>query len=143
VYGSPTTTCTWTDGDRTASFNYQDLWWNPAESGWGVNIAHQGSTLFALLYIYDTNGQGLWLSMSNGAQTGPRSYSGTLYRSVGPAFNASPWTAASLSPIGTMTFVFNDGETGTLTYTVNGLQIVKSIRRTVFSNPKPLCTASP
>ncbi len=42
-----------------------------------------------------------------------------------------------------MTFFFNDGETGTLTYTVNGVQVVKSIRRTVFSNPKPLCAASP
>ncbi len=30
--------------------NYQGLWWNaPAgsESGWGINFAHQGDTLFA------------------------------------------------------------------------------------------------
>jgi hypothetical protein len=41
-----------------------------------------------------------------------------------------------------MTLAFNDGETGTLTYTVDGVQVTKSIRRTVLANPKPLCSAS-
>ena len=26
----------------------QDLWWNPAESGWGINLAHQDDTVFAI-----------------------------------------------------------------------------------------------
>ena len=26
--------------------DYSDLWWNPNESGWGLNIAHQGDILF-------------------------------------------------------------------------------------------------
>jgi hypothetical protein len=30
----------------------------------------------------------MWLVMSNGAKTGPGSYSGTLYRTTGPAFNS-------------------------------------------------------
>ena len=25
---------------------YTDLWWNPAESGWGLTITHQGNVLF-------------------------------------------------------------------------------------------------
>jgi len=37
---------------------------------------------------------------------------------------------------------FSDGENGTLTYTVNGLQVVKQIKRTVYANPTPLCTAT-
>lgn len=36
--------------------NYQGLWWNsPAgsESGWGVNFAHQGDTIFASWFTYN------------------------------------------------------------------------------------------
>jgi hypothetical protein len=139
---SNATTCTWTTGDRTTATNYQDLWWNPSESGWGVNLAHQGNILFATMYTYDLNGQGLWLSMSNGALVAPRTYQGTLYRSTGPAFNANPWGAYQLQAVGTMTVSFADGNTGSLTYTVNGIQVAKSIRRFVFSNPVPLCSSS-
>ena len=40
--------------------NYQGLWWaSPAnsESGWGINFAHQGDTIFATWFTYDTAGQ--------------------------------------------------------------------------------------
>jgi hypothetical protein len=40
--------------------NYSDLWWS-AESGWGINLNHQGTVIFATLYTYDTNGQPMWL----------------------------------------------------------------------------------
>ncbi|HEX7273240.1 MAG TPA: hypothetical protein VF420_13935, partial [Casimicrobiaceae bacterium] len=39
-----------------ASVNYEGLWWAaPAgsESGWGVNFAHQGDTIFASWFTYD------------------------------------------------------------------------------------------
>jgi len=139
---STPTTCAWTTGERVGAMNYQDLWWNPGEAGWGVNIAHQGNAVFATLYTYDAFGQALWLSMSNGTLVGPRTYQGTLYRSVGPPFNSSPWGNYSLQPVGTMTFVFSDGNNGTLTYTVNGAQVVKSITRFVYSTPRPLCSSS-
>jgi hypothetical protein len=141
AFASPGTNCTFGTGSRAASTNYQDLWWNPSESGWGISIAHQGSTLFGLMYVYDTNGQGLWLSMSNGMQTGTRTFSGPLYASNGPAYYASPWTPATTVPIGNMTLAFSDGENGTLTYTVNGLQVVKQIKRFVYANPISICTA--
>lgn len=136
------TTCTFTTADRSTSTNYQDLWWNPAESGWGVNLAHQGNILFATLYTYDASGQPLWLSMSNGPLVGTRTYSGTLYRSTGPVFNANPWGAYALQAVGTMTFVFTNGNNGTLTYSVNGIQVVKSIQRFVFATPVNLCSGS-
>ena len=37
--------------------NYQGIWWNsPAtsEDGWGINFAHQGDTIFASWFTYDT-----------------------------------------------------------------------------------------
>ena len=138
---STPTTCIWVSSDRSTATNYQDLWWNPSESGWGVNLAHQGNILFATLYTYDASGKALWLSMSNGALIGPRTYQGALYSTVGPPFNASPWGAYTATQVGTMTFQFNDGKSGTLTYSVNGVTVVKPIQRYEFSNPKPQCTS--
>jgi len=107
-----------------------------------VNLAHQGNILFATLYTYDASGKALWFSMSKGDLVGARTYSGGLYRSTGPAFNASPWSPISLTQVGTMTFAFIDGKTGSMTYSVNGVQVIKQISRFEFSNPKPLCSSS-
>ena len=40
----------------TRANNYQDLWWVPAESGWGINISQQGDVMFATWFIYGANG---------------------------------------------------------------------------------------
>jgi hypothetical protein len=39
-----------------------------------------------------------------------------------------------------MTFAFTDGDTGTLTYTVNGTSVTKNIQRLEFGAIKPLCS---
>ncbi|MGE5615392.1 MAG: hypothetical protein ACM3X5_00610, partial [Bacillota bacterium] len=143
AFATTTTPCGWSLFNRSLSTNYQDLWWNPTESGWGLNIAHQQDTLFATLFTYDAAGKGMWLVMSNGTLISGNSsnpvYTGTLYRTTGPAFNASPWTAISLASVGTMRLSFTDGNTGTLVYTVNGVQVTKSIQRQVFGAVKTQC----
>jgi hypothetical protein len=132
-------TCTWSAFDRSFASNYQDLWWNPAESGWGVNITHQGNILFATLFTYAANGQGMWLVMSDGELGSGGAYSGALYRTSGPAFNASPWAPASVVQVGTMSFSFIDGNSATMTYSVDGVQVTKQIKRQVFGPIKTQC----
>jgi hypothetical protein len=122
--------------------NYTNLWWNPAEPGWGLNVNHQGNILFTTLFTYDSDGTPMWLVMSNGARQADGSFSGPLYRARGPAFNAVPWGAVSLTQVGTMTLQFTDGKHGTLTYTVNGVVVSKSITVQVFSSPVPTCSWS-
>lgn len=132
-------TCTWSAFDRSYADNYQDLWWKPGETGWGVNVAHQGDILFASLYTYDANGRDLWLVMSLGRKTATGQYSGTLYRTSGPPFDAQPWRAAENTSVGTMSFNFTNGNAGTLTYTFNGVTVTKSIERFVFAPMKAQC----
>jgi len=136
--------CSWDASNRSRSNNFTDLWWGGiAESGWGVNLAHQGGIIFATLFTYDASGQPRWFVMSAGRETGDATFSGALYRTRGPAFNAVPFTpitAADNTEVGTMTFNFTDGDTGTMTYTVNGVQVVKNIKRFEFGTVKPLCT---
>jgi hypothetical protein len=53
--------------------SWQGLWWNaPAgsESGWGLSIAHQGDTLFATWFTYDTAGRPWWLALTANRITG-------------------------------------------------------------------------
>ena len=143
VYGAQAATCQPTTSARSALTNYQDLWWNASESGWGINITHQGDILFATLFTYDTGGHDLWLVMSAGVKQADGSYLGDLYKTTGPVFNAQPFTpigAANLTTVGTMRLTFSNGENGTLVYSVNGNTVTKAITRQVFASPVPACT---
>ena len=143
IYGSRAATCTSATGSRAGLTNYQDLWWNPSESGWGINLTHQDQTLFGTLFTYDATGRDLWLVMSAGVRQADGSYLGELYRTTGPAFNATPFNSSqvAVTPVGTMRLSFTNGETGTLVYSVNGATVTKSITRQVFSSPLPSCAS--
>jgi hypothetical protein len=143
VFG-PVPTCRFgTQADLATATNYQDLWWNaPAgsESGWGLNITHQGTTLFLTWFTYDIDGSPLWLS-ATAQKTGPTTYGGTLYRTTGPAFNAMPWNPANVTrtPVGTTTLTFANGNSATFAYTVNAISQTKQITREIFRSPGTVC----
>jgi len=123
--------------------NYQDLWWAApagAESGWGVNFTQQGDTIFATWFTYDIDGSPLWLSATaNKSSAGV--FTGTLYRTTGPAFNALPFRPSQVvaTPVGTLTLTFASGNSATFAYVVNGVPQTKSITRQVFRAPGTLC----
>jgi IgA peptidase M64 len=126
-----------------AATNYQDLWWNAppgSESGWGLNITHQGTTLFLTWFTYDVDGSPLWLS-ATAQPTGAATYTGTLYRTTGPPFSTVPWNPASvtLTAVGAATLAFTDGNHATFSYTVNAVAQTKSITRQVFRPPGTVC----
>ena len=122
----------------TTATNYTALWWNApdnSESGWGVNIAHQGDIVFATLFTYDASGNPLWLVMSNGARQGTAdTFSGTLFRTNGQPFNQTQ-TNVGVTQVGTMTISFSGPNNGTLSYSVNGVAVSKSITKQVFASP--------
>ncbi|MEO8674890.1 MAG: hypothetical protein ABI569_04875 [Casimicrobiaceae bacterium] len=142
VFG-PLPSCAAVIGSVAAATNYQDLWWaTPAasESGWGINFTHQGDTIFATWFTYDLDHSPMWLVVT-AQKAGPRVYSGTLYRTTGPAFNAVPFDPKKVNsiPVGTATFSFSDGNNASFAYTVNGVSQSKAITREVFQNPGTVC----
>ena len=142
VFGSRAANCMPTKDSRTGSANYQDLWWNPAESGWGLNVTHQDNTLFATLFTYEASGRDLWLVLPSAPRQADGSYVGDLFRTNGPPFNAIPFTpigAGDVQAVGTMRLRFADGDNGTLTYTYNGATVTKAIRRQEFAAPVAAC----
>ena len=131
-----------TQSDLAAATNYQDLWWNaPAgsESGWGINLTHQGDTIFAAWFTYDRDNTPLWLSVT-AAKTADRVYTGTVVRTSGPAFGA-PFDAAAVirTPVGSATFAFADGNHAMFAYDVLGAAQSKSITREVFAGTGTAC----
>jgi subtilisin family serine protease len=143
VFGARAAQCAPSSDSRAALVNYQDMWWNPAESGWGLNIAHQGDTLFATLFTYAADGSPLWLVMAQGLLKPDGGFEGDLYRTRGSAFNAQPFVPvapADVTKVGTMRLRFADGASGTLEYSVDGVPVTKAITRQVFDSPVPHCT---
>jgi hypothetical protein len=128
---------------HAAAPNYQALWWaSPpgSESGWGVNIAHQGDILFATWFTYDMDGTGMWLVAPDARRTTGNTYAGALYRTTGPAFSLSPWTGDVVATeVGTATFTFAGPDSGTFAYTLDGVSQAKAIARQSFATPDTVC----
>ena len=101
--------------------NYGGLWWAyPAgsESGWGVNLAHQGDVIFLTWFTYDVNGKAWWLSMTAN-RTAPQSYAGTIYRSIGPPFFGPFFNPGAAVQVGNGTLAFTSATRGSFSYQVN------------------------
>ncbi len=123
-----------------STLNFEGPWWNPSESGWGLNLAHQDDVIFTTWFTYDANGKALWLSMT-AFRTGPTAYAGTLYRTSGPSLQAVPFDSNQVQrvEVGSASLNFTDGNNGTFAYTVNGVAQTKPLTRLVFG-PLPTCT---
>ncbi len=102
--------------------DHSDLWWGGVgQSGWGITIVQQGSTLFPIWYTYDASGAAAWYVMPDGAWTASDTYEGHVYRTTG-----SPWIGHDYDPTklqvfaaGTFRIRFN-GDAATFDYTVDG-----------------------
>ncbi len=125
-----------TNASLVQAANYQGLWWrSPAgqESGWGLNLTHQGEILFGTWFTYDLDGSGMWLVLPSGTRVTPGVYSGDLYRTTGPAFSLSPWSGTvGVTSVGSATLTFTDSNNGTFAYVVNGISQSKPITKQVF-----------
>jgi len=121
----------------TPPINYADHWQKSDEPGWGLGLTQNGDVLFGVLYIYDTGSLPTWYAgtLNFAAENGgTRSYTGTLYKTSGPALG-QPFNPAlvTYTAVGTITIEFPDDAHGLLTYTINGLGATKSITRFTYA----------
>jgi hypothetical protein len=110
---------------------FTDLWWKPAESGWGVNVDHQDQQMFLTFYVYGTGGTPYWVTaLLNHAPGTSYTFSGEVSESHGTWFGGTydpgQWGTRK---VGTATFSSNDRYTATLTYTVDETPVSKTIER--------------
>lgn len=117
--------------------DFTDLWWNPSESGWGVNMAQQADTIFLTFFIYGADNQPTWLSattiFSGQDAQGSLFFAGDLYTTSGPYYGA-PFSASSVQSrkVGTVTFRADTPSSGALSYSVDNTIVNKAIQRQLF-----------
>jgi hypothetical protein len=96
----------WAQGTRFPQ-DYQGLWWNPLESGWGVGVFDHGTgaatPISSVLFVYGADGRPTWY-IAPDLRDCPANFTpfvsvtcgGTIYRTGGPWFGA-PFIASSVS----------------------------------------------
>lgn len=122
----------------TFSTDASDLWWVQAENGWGVNVVQQHDILFMTFFVYAQNGAPTWYSASETRYVrqeadGSLVFTGPLFQTTGPWFGGA-WNPSSVTyrEVGTVTFTMSDIDAARLTYTVDGIGVIKNLTRTTW-----------
>jgi len=109
---------------------YTDIWWIPAESGWGVNFVQTDDFIFATTYIYDVDHSPIFVTAnlylaSNG------NYTGDVIVSTGSWYGAPTWdnSVVTRQVAGTATFRPTSPSTGNFSYKVFDTFVSKDIQR--------------
>lgn len=112
--------------------DYTDLWWNPAESGWGLNfVQHASGQVFATWFVYGVDGKPTWYVVPGGRWLDPATFRGDLYATTGPDFGLFDPSKVSRTRVGTATFSFGYG--GMLVaWDANGATVLRRLVRQSF-----------
>src|SRR3954462_8905539 len=118
--------------------NYSDIWWNPAESGWGLTIADHETNLWAIWYTYRSDGSPTWMFASGGTFDASHTrFTGALYQATGPSY-AAAFTSrpVNVTTVGTITLDFAPAGLASgvalFTYTVGAVTGTRQVQRYGF-----------
>jgi hypothetical protein len=119
---------------KVPAVNYTDLWWSPAESGWGLSIVHGPfNDVFATWMVYGTDGKPTWYLLGGGKWTSANAtttYEGKVFKTSGPHFaQLFDPRKVGYQPVGTAKLEFRDAMTGVFRFDVEGVSGLKNITR--------------
>ncbi len=121
--------------------NYTDLWWNPEQSGWGLDIVqHPSNVIFATWFAYDDDGKaawyvvpgGEWSAADQGRNLANHVFTGPIYRTSGPTGGAVDPGRVTRTLVGSAQFAFLGWDRMTATLTIDGRTTVKNLQRQPF-----------
>ena len=100
------------------------LWWNAAESGWGIHFTQRGVNLFAAWYTYDAQGNPKWYVAPNCAFASGNAVSGNcaspLYEVAANAFFGHDFDPLNVhaTQVGTLQLAFQNTNAASMSYTI-------------------------
>jgi hypothetical protein len=113
------------------------LFWNQAESGWGVTLTQQYDIIFVTIFTYNSDGSAMWYVASNCAISN-NTCTGTLYEVTGGAPLTSGWMGTDgATAVGDITVTFTDPNNAIMDFTINGSSGSKSIVRQIWRPISP------
>ncbi len=115
---------------------YTDLWWNPNESGWGMNLVQEDESAFLTLFVYGPDGKPTWYVSSDARVTaysgaaGLPLFHGGLYKTEGP-WHAGPFdpTQVRVTRVGDVWLEALAKDRLNLWYRVDGITVSRELRR--------------
>ncbi len=118
---------------KAVTTDYQGLWWNANESGWGMSLTQHGDLIFAAIYTYDAAGRPTWYVITNCPVTAT-GCTGEMYRVSGGTAPTIPWagTGRVLTKVGTGTLTFASANAGTFDFTIDNVVGSKAITQQIF-----------
>jgi hypothetical protein len=117
-----------------SAVDYQDIWWDPNQSGMGYFVGQQDDQLGIGWFHYGSDGKAAYLLLSGKLSNGV--VDGQLERSSGPA-PGSGYNAAQVvrEKVGTATLRFNDANSATLSYSYDNRSGTMNLSRMTFNSP--------
>jgi hypothetical protein len=114
---------------QAAATDYTDIWFNPAEAGWGMNLVQSDTFMFLTFFIYGSDSKPTWFTGQVTLDANSNNFNGTLYATTG-TYYILPWSGFAGGPVGTVSFQPLGPYTAKLIYTVNGVgTVTKTIQR--------------
>lgn len=138
VAPGPIPSCRFTEEARGNARNVSDIWWNPAENGWGLHLIESNGLIFLAWYTYGADGKAMWVSGLLSRQPDGR-FLGALNRpSSGVPFAQinGPATSFPVPEVGQASLRFSNGEQGVFEYTLDGVTQSKTIERFLYAGPE-------
>jgi hypothetical protein len=144
AFAAPIPACAFVSAFSANDSNHQGLWWaDPAgsESGWGINLNHQGDIIFATWFTYARDGTPTWLT-TTARKDAAGDFVGPLYQTSGPGYNVAAYDSTRFAavPVGDATFSFDGTGDANFEYSVFDVVQTKRITRTVFGSPMSSCS---
>lgn len=134
-------------GSAAASWgsDWTDLWFNQAESGWGLSVSQHGNNVFAVWYTYDANRSPIWFVIPGGtlASSG---FSGRIYQTTGPGIGVDVFDPARVVVTDVGTAAISLGGKATAASDKSGGDFTPCIHGNCFHKlvtPQPFGNAAP
>lgn len=140
-WGDQAIECSASSADPASFDNYTALWWNPQQSGWGLQINHVGDLVSATWYTYGEDRKPAWFLFNATRQSDGR-YTGTLLRGrSGLRFDQINGQRAlgQIDEVGTVSLRFLDGARAEFTHVQGGISRSIEIRRAQYGNRVTQC----
>ena len=117
---------------QAAATDYTDIWFNPAEAGWGVNVVQSDTFMFLTFFIYGADSKPTWFT-GQVTLDASNNFNGTLFATTG-TYYILPWAGVTGAAAGTASFQPLTPYTARLVYTVNGVgTVTKLIQRQMLT----------